>query len=90
MEKEDEFYFAKELFPGTKTILAMDINSSNGTDSTQSALITKNAGTFAELYSAAWTYGCDGGHTWFTTLGHHKKDYADPVYVRHILGEFNL
>ena len=81
-EKEDEFYFAKELYPGTKTILAMDITSLNATDTVQRNLIIKNAGTFSELYPAAWTNDFDGGHTWFTTLGHHKKDYSDPLYVQ--------
>jgi type 1 glutamine amidotransferase len=81
-EKEDEFYFAKELYPGTRTILAMDITSLNATDTVQRNLIIKNAGTFSELYPAAWTNDFDGGHTWFTTLGHHKKDYSDPLYVQ--------
>jgi len=81
-EKEDEFYFAKELYPGTKTILAMDITSLNATDTVQRNLIINNAGTFSELYPAAWTNDFDGGHTWFTTLGHHKKDYSDPLYVQ--------
>jgi len=85
-EKEDEFYFAKELYPGTKTILVNDITSLNTSDTTQKNLIVKNAGTFSELYPASWTNDFDGGHTWFTTLGHHKKDYTDPVYVQHILG----
>ncbi len=85
-EKEDEFYFAKELYPGTKTILVNDISSLNTTDTIQKNLILKHAGTFAELYPATWTNDFDGGHTWFTTLGHHKKDYADPVYIQHILG----
>jgi type 1 glutamine amidotransferase len=85
-EKEDEFYFAKELYPGAKTILAMDITSLDATDTTQRALIIKNAGMFSELYPAAWANSFDGGHTWFTTLGHHKNDYTDPQYVQLILG----
>ena len=83
-EKEDEFYFAKELYPGTKTILAIDITSLNATDTIQRNLILKNAGTFNELYPATWTHDFDGGYTWFTTLGHHKKDYSDPMYVQHL------
>ena len=84
-EKEDEFYFAKELYPGTKAILALDITSLDTTDTAQRALILKNAGAFSELYPGAWTHDFDGGHTWFTTLGHNKNDYADPLYVKHIL-----
>ncbi len=83
-EKEDEFYFAKELFPGTKTILVNDITTLNTTDTIQRNLIMKNAGTFSELYPAAWTHDFDGGHAWFTTLGHHKNDYSDPLYLQHI------
>ncbi len=83
-EKEDECYFAKELYPGTKTILAHDITSLNASDTTQRNLISKHAGHFSELYPAAWTHDFDGGHAWFTALGHDKKDYDDPVYIQHL------
>jgi type 1 glutamine amidotransferase len=85
-EKEDECYFAKELYPGPKAILAHDITSLNLTDSTQKALVQKNAGGFTELYPAAWVHDFDGGVTWFTALGHDKKDYSDPVYIQHLFG----
>jgi len=83
-EKEDECYFAKELYPGPKTIMAHDITTLNISDTAQKNLIIKNAGTFSELYPAVWTHDFDGGHTWCTVLGHDKKDYSDPVYVQHI------
>jgi type 1 glutamine amidotransferase len=83
-EKEDECYFAKELYPGIKTIMAHDITTLNTSDTTQKNLIIKNAGGFSDLYPAAWTHDFDGGHTWCTVLGHDKKDYTDPVYVQHI------
>ena len=83
-EKEDECYFAKELYPGAKTLMAHDITTLNSSDTTQRNLIIKNAGGFTELYPAVWTNDFDGGHTWCTVLGHDKKDYADPVYVQHI------
>ena len=82
--KEDECYFAKELYPGPKVLLAHDLTSLNVSDTTQKNLIIKNAGTFADLYPAAWAYDFDGGHTWCTVLGHDKRDYEDPVYVQHI------
>jgi type 1 glutamine amidotransferase len=82
--KEDEFYFAKELFPGTTTIAANDITSLNMTDTVQRNLILKHAGTYNELYPSVWTHNYDGGYIWITTLGHHKNDYSDPVYVQHI------
>jgi type 1 glutamine amidotransferase len=83
--KSDEFYFAKELYPGPKVLMAHDITTLDTTDAAQKANIIKNAGTFVELYPSVWTYDFDGGHTWVTTLGHDKKDYSEPVYMKHIL-----
>jgi len=84
-EKQDECYFAKELYPGPKTLLVNDFSTLNTTDTTQRNLIAKHAGTFSELFPAAWSHNFDGGKTWCTTLGHDKKDYADSVYVQHLL-----
>lgn len=83
-EKEDECYFAKELYPGPHVIMAHDITSLNIQDTAQKNLILKNAGGYAELYPAVWYYDFDGGHTWCSVYGHDKKDYSDPVYVKHI------
>lgn len=83
--KADECYFAKELYPGPKVLMAHDITSLNTSDTTQKKLIEKNAGGYAELYPAVWAYDFDGGHTWCTVLGHDKKDYSEPVFMQHIL-----
>lgn len=83
--KQDECYFAKELYPGPTVLMAYDITSIKASDSTEKSLIIKNSGGFAELYPAVWTYDFDGGYTWCTMLGHDIKDYSDPVYVNHIL-----
>ena len=84
-EKEDECYFAKELYPGPKTLMAHDITTLNTTDTTQRDLIRRHAGGYQELYPAVWAYDFDGGYTWCTVLGHDKKDYSDPVFVQHLL-----
>ena len=83
--KEDECYFSKELYPGPKVLMAFDITSLNASDTAQNALIKKNAGGYAELYPAVWTYDFDGGYTWCTVLGHDNKDYSEPVFIQHIL-----
>jgi uncharacterized protein len=83
--KEDECYFAKELYPGPKVLMAYDLTSLNIADTTESNLIKKHSGGYADLYPAAWTYDFDGGYTWCTMLGHDKKDYTEPVFVKHIL-----
>ncbi len=84
-EKEDECYFAKQLFPGTKVLMAHDITSLNTTDTVQRNLITTHAGGFTELYPAVWIHDFDGRHTWVTTLGHDKKDYIETLYMKHLL-----
>lgn len=83
--KEDELYFAKELYPGPKVLMAFDITSLNTTDSVQNALVKQHAGGYAELYPAVWMYDYDGGYTWCTVLGHDIKDYSNPVFKQHIL-----
>ncbi len=81
-EKEDECYFSKELYPGTKTLMAHDLTT---LDTAQKKIILQHAGHYAELYPAVWTNDFDGGYAWVTTLGHDKKDYSDPVYIQHLL-----
>lgn len=80
-EKEDECYFQKELYPGIKTVLAHDLTS---LDQSEAEKIKANAGTFSTLYPAAWYHHYDGGYVWITALGHDKKDYEDPMFVKHI------
>lgn len=83
--KEDECYFAKELYPGPKVLMAYDLNSLNMADTSTNSLIKRLSGGYADLYPAVWTYDFDGGYTWCTVLGHDKKDYVEPVYIKHIL-----
>ena len=80
-EKEDEFYFTKDMTPGPTVIMANDLTSLNQGEPEK---IKQFGGSYTKLYPSAWYYEFDGGHTWCTTLGHHKKDYEDPTFVRHI------
>ncbi len=81
-EKEDECYFQKEMYPGIQTIMAHDLTSLN---ENQKEKINTYSGPYTELYPAVWHQQFDGGYIWITALGHDKKDYQDPVFVRHIL-----
>jgi type 1 glutamine amidotransferase len=83
-QKADECYFAKELYPGPRAILAHDITSLDTSNAEEHKKIKMHAGGYVELYPAAWLHDYDGGVTWCTTLGHDKKDYSDPVFTRHI------
>jgi len=80
-EKQDECYFSKELSPGPTVIMAHDLTV---LDQAENEKIRQHAGTYKDLYPAVWHYRYDGGYTWCTALGHDKKDYSDPTFVRHL------
>ncbi|RCR68993.1 ThuA domain-containing protein [Larkinella punicea] len=80
-EKEDEFYFTKEMSPGPTVVMAHDLTSLNGEEPDKVKMF---GGSFTNLYPAAWYYHFDGGYTWCTTLGHDKKDYSEPLFMKHI------
>ncbi|WP_341842083.1 ThuA domain-containing protein [Chitinophaga caseinilytica] len=80
-EREDECYFSKEMYGGIHPILAHDSKSLQDVNDT---VLTKNQGSFGNYYPAAWYQHFDGGFVWFTSLGHHKRDYTDPVFVNHL------
>ncbi|PSR52556.1 ThuA domain-containing protein [Adhaeribacter arboris] len=80
-EKEDECYLMKDLYPGTHTFLAHDLNNLNPSEGEK---IKSVAGPYTSLYPAAWYQKFDGGNIWITALGHAKTDYQDPLYLRHI------
>jgi uncharacterized protein len=83
-EKEDECYFEKEMYPGLHTIMVQDVNSLNPADEKEKENIKQNKGSFGDFYPAVWSHSFDGGLCWITTLGHDKKDYKDPIYVKHL------
>jgi type 1 glutamine amidotransferase len=80
----DECYFARELYPGIKVIMANDLRSLNWKDKDSIKIATFSA-PFKDLYPAVWHQNFDGGHVWVTTLGHNKEYYEEPMYVKHIL-----
>jgi type 1 glutamine amidotransferase len=80
-EREDEFYFIKEMSPGPTVVMANDLTSLNGEEPEK---VRQFQGSFTELYPSVWYYNFDGGHTWCTTLGHDKRDYENPQFVQHL------
>lgn len=81
-EKEDEFYFIKEMSPGTTVIMANDLTSLSPDEPEKVKMF---GGSYTQLYPAAWYYNFDGGYTWCTTLGHAKTDYeTDTTFINHI------
>ncbi|WP_309547112.1 ThuA domain-containing protein [Spirosoma foliorum] len=81
-EKEDEFYFTKNMSPGPTVIMANDLTSLNQDEPEKVKMF---GGSYTELYPSAWYYNFDGGYTWCTTLGHAKTDYmSDTTFIQHI------
>jgi type 1 glutamine amidotransferase len=81
-EREDEFYFTKNMSPGPTVIMANDITSLNQDEPEKVKMF---GGSYTELYPSAWYYNFDGGYTWCTTLGHAKTDYlSDKTFIQHI------
>lgn len=81
--KEDECYFTKEMYPGIQVVMAHDLSTVKGDEQHQEKVKTLSQ-QFPDYYPAVWHQDFDGGTIWVTTLGHHKKDYEDPVYLNHI------
>jgi len=81
-EKEDECYFIKEVYPGIKVTIAHDLET---LDQDQKERIDASAAPFSKLYPAVWHQNFDGGYIWISALGHHQKDYEDPVFLRHVV-----
>ncbi|GAB3712747.1 hypothetical protein GCM10027592_51500 [Spirosoma flavus] len=81
-EREDEFYFTKNMSPGPTVIMANDITTLNQDEPEKVKMF---GGSYTELYPSAWYYNFDGGYTWCTTLGHAKTDYlSDDLFIKHI------
>src|SRR5690606_18660370 len=83
-EKKDECYLMQELYPGIRVLMAHYLPAITYKEKDKEKF-TSLAGNFGEYYPAVWYHHFDGGPVWVTALGHHKDDYNDPVFVKHIL-----
>jgi type 1 glutamine amidotransferase len=81
-EKGDECYFAKELYPGIRVLMANELSSINPNEAEK---VKAAAGSFGNYFPSVWYQHFDGGNIWVTTLGHDKKDYENPTYIKHML-----
>ncbi|MDB5231903.1 MAG: Crp/Fnr family transcriptional regulator [Chitinophagaceae bacterium] len=80
-ERADECYFAKELYPGIKVLMAHDFTTLNQNEADK---IKTFSAPYAELYPSVWYQQYDGGNVWITALGHNKENYMEPVFINHI------
>ena len=73
-ERFDEWYNFKKV-PGNevKVLISIDEKSYKG-------------GENGASHPMAWYHDYDGGRAFYTELGHTDESFADPVYLKHLLG----
>lgn len=72
-DRWDEWYNFKNLNPKVTVLLKIDEKSYTG-------------GENGDNHPMAWFHDYDGGRAFYTELGHTDESYADPNYLKHILG----
>lgn len=69
----DEWYNYKTLNPDVKVLASMDESSYEG-------------GKNGTNHPIAWYHQFDGGRAFYTGMGHTPESFADPLYLKHLLG----
>jgi type 1 glutamine amidotransferase len=71
--RKDEWYNFKYLNPDVTVLIKIDETSYKG-------------GENGANHPMAWFHKYEGGRAFYTELGHTDESYADPMYLKHILG----
>lgn len=71
----DEFYFLRDMPQDLRVLLQGDLTTLDDPKKPQ-----------GDRHPLAWYHEFEGGRCWYTTLGHRKEVYHDPVFRKHILG----
>ena len=69
----DELYNFKWIEPNLHILLTIDETTYTG-------------GKNPAYHPMAWYHEYDGGRAFYTELGHTNESYADPLYLKHLLG----
>jgi len=69
----DELYNFKWIAPGLHVLITIDEKSYTG-------------GANGDYHPMSWYHDYDGGRAFYTALGHTDESYADPLYLKHLLG----
>ncbi len=72
-ERTDEWYNFRKPPEGVRVLLKIDEKSYTG-------------GENGDNHPMAWCHEVDAGRAFYTELGHTKESYADPMYLKHLLG----
>ncbi|MCR8556687.1 ThuA domain-containing protein [Mucilaginibacter sp. BJC16-A38] len=69
----DEWYNFKWIAPNLHVLIKIDEKTYTG-------------GLNGDDHPMAWYHDYDGGRAFYTELGHTDESYADPLYLKHLLG----
>lgn len=72
-KRTDEWYNYKNLNPNVKVLASLDETSYEG-------------GKNGTNHPIAWYHQYDGGRAFYTGMGHTSESFADPLYLKHLLG----
>lgn len=78
----DEWYNFKSLNPNTQVLLSIDEATYKGGTNCQEAA----PGGQRPCHPMSWYHTYDGGRAFYTALGHTKESYAEPDFLKHLLG----
>lgn len=72
-KRKDEWYNFKKLNKDVHVLLTIDETTYEG-------------GTMNNQHPMAWYHDFDGGRSFYTELGHTDESFAEPNYLKHLLG----
>lgn len=72
-EREDEFYSFRSINPSLHVLVDIDEKSYEG-------------GTNGANHPMSWYHDFDGGRAWYTNMGHTEGTFAEPLFLKHLLG----
>ncbi len=72
-KKTDELYNFKWIYDSLHVLIEIDENSYTG-------------GKNGAYHPMSWYHDFEGGRAFYTAMGHDEKSFADPLYLKHVLG----
>ncbi|MDB5230074.1 MAG: ThuA protein [Chitinophagaceae bacterium] len=72
-KRKDEWYNFKNMDSTVHLLITLDESSYEG-------------GKNGSYHPMAWYHNFEGGRMFYTALGHTEESYADPLFLKHLLG----
>lgn len=79
--QRDECYYHTQLNPDIHVLLVADMTSVEDPKKDEYPF-----DIFGKTFPLCWMHEFDGGHQWYTSLGHQIEHYDEPQFQQHLLG----